>query len=34
MGSTPLIQLPEHFLNVTSDRKSLLVKNLSKIDKP
>ena len=34
MGSTPLIQFLERFLNVTSDRQSLVVNNMANIDTP
>lgn len=34
MGSTPLIQFIERFLNVTSDRQSLVVNNMANIDTP
>lgn len=34
MGSTPLIQFLERFLNVTADRQSLVVNNMANIDTP
>ncbi len=34
MGSTPIIQFLERFLNVTSDRQSLVVNNMANIDTP
>ncbi len=34
MGSTPLIQFLERFLNVTTDRQSLVVNNMANIDTP
>ena len=34
MGSTPLINFLERFLNVTSDRQSLVVNNMANIDTP
>jgi flagellar basal-body rod protein FlgB len=34
MGTTPLINFLERFLNVTSDRQSLVVNNMANIDTP
>jgi len=34
MSSTPIIQFLERFLNVTSDRQSLVVNNMANIDTP
>ena len=34
MGSMPMIQFLERFLNVTSDRQSLVVNNMANIDTP
>lgn len=34
MSSTPIIQFLERFLNVTSDRQSLVINNMANIDTP
>jgi flagellar basal body rod protein FlgB len=34
MSSPPIIQFLERFLNVTSDRQSLVINNMANIDTP